>query len=586
MKIKNTDLLAEVLRDAGIADFFAVTGGAAVHIIDSLVTKGNMNAVFHHHEQAAALAADAYARLRNLGVCVVTTGPGVTNALTGLLCSWQDSVPTIFISGQARYSLTGLGASLRQVGTQQLEVIPIVQHLTKKAVMLKPGDSIQEVISELIEIAQSGRKGPVWLDIPLDLQIEEGDRLVSNPKVVKLEASRKPKMRQINTILKDLNQARRPLILLGRGITGVKQADFNKAIKFLGIPCLRTWGFLDSNLVIPKSLDFGVVGVSGQRGANKIISESDFVLSLGARLGQAVVGPIIQEFAPKAKLHIIDIDLNELDRVKVELPQAITHNGDAGKFLMSLEMKSRSKIFSEEWINYCSVLKSYNFEQTLNADKDAIDQYSLFKLLDKKIPSQSIIVIDGGGTIVYCSMQVLRLIPNRKIIIPSASAPMGTGIPQAIGAQMGSSDWSTIVVCGDGSLPFNMQEIQTIKTNKLPIKILIVNNNGYLSIQSTQDQFLQGRHLGSSEQGGLEIPNFKNIVDAFGLVYSESRTYSSLDEKLSLFLKTEGSAVLEVFIKQGQQIYPRTGFIMGPNKKFSPLPLSDMHPKMEIPSFK
>ena len=169
--MKTTDVLAEVLYEAGIRHFFAVTGGAVVHIIDSLIQRTEIKPIFHHHEQAAALAADAYARLGNLGVCVVTTGPGVTNTITGLLCSCQDSVPTIFISGQARYELTGLNSNVRQVGTQHLEVVPLVQNITKKAVMLRPGDNIRDVLTNLIDIAQSGRKGPVWLDIPLDLQI-------------------------------------------------------------------------------------------------------------------------------------------------------------------------------------------------------------------------------------------------------------------------------------------------------------------------------------------------------------------------------------------------------------------------------
>jgi acetolactate synthase-1/2/3 large subunit len=583
--MKNTDILAEVLHKAGIRNFFAVTGGAAVHIIDSLVQHTDMDAIFHHHEQAAALAADAYARLGNLGLCVVTTGPGVTNAITGLLCSWQDSVPTIFISGQARYGLTGLNSKVRQVGTQHLEVVPLVQSMTKKALMLQPGDNIREVLTNLIEIAQSGRKGPVWLDIPLDLQIAESE-IDTNSFLSTGKESLETGLRTNQAELcADWVSANRPVLLLGRGLAGLNQQEFSNALESLDVPCLRTWGFLDTNLIIPKDLDCGVVGVSGQRGANKLISESDLVVSLGARWGQAVVGPLIDEFAPKAKIHIVDIDKYEIDRVLTALPHARSHCTDAGLFLKIVMKEINDRGIESEWKNYCRSLKTYNFEQSNDATDSQIDQYTLFRMLDEKIGSESSIIIDGGGTIVYCSMQIINLRQGRRVMIPSASAPMGTGIPHAIGAQVSFPERQTIMVTGDGSFPFNIQELQTLVTNNLPIKILIINNQGYLSIQGTQDQFLEGRHLGSAKEGGLDIPNFKKISKAFGIRYLNVTRIKKLDGKISTLLKADGPCILEVFTKEGQEIYPRTGFIKGIDGKFKPQPLSAMYPDLEIPDF-
>lgn len=583
--MKNTDILAEVLHEAGIRHFFAVTGGAAVHIIDSLIQHTDMKAIFHHHEQAAALAADAYARLSNLGVCVVTTGPGVTNTITGLLCSWQDSVPTIFISGQARYGLTGLNSNVRQVGTQHLEVVPLVQNMTKKAVMLKPGDNIREVLTKLIEIAQSGRKGPVWLDIPLDLQIAESE--VEINKLLKtgnesLESGLRTHQAELFT---DWASANRPVLLLGRGLLGLPQQEFVDALESLGVPCLRTWGFFDTNLIIPKELDYGVVGVSGQRGANKLISESDLVISLGVRWGQAVVGPLIEEFAPRAKHHIVDIDGHEIDRVLTALPDARSHCTDARLFLKIVMKEINNQGVAPKWINYCRSLKPYNFEQGTGTTDRQIDQYSLFRMLDEKIGSESSIIVDGGGTIVYCSMQVINLRQDRKVIIPSASAPMGTGIPHAIGAQVSFPNWQTIMVTGDGSFPFNIQELQTLVTNNLPIKILVINNQGYLSIQGTQDQFLEGRHFGSAKEGGLDIPSFEKISKAFGIRYLKVTKSKKLDGKISTLLQVDGPCVLEVFTKEGQEIYPRSGFTKGKDGKFKPQPLSAMYPDLEIPNF-
>lgn len=583
--MKNTDILAEVLHEAGIRHFFAVTGGAAVHIIDSLVQHTNMKAIFHHHEQAAALAADAYARLGNLGVCIVTTGPGVTNTITGLLCSWQDSVPTIFISGQARYGLTGLNSKVRQVGTQHLEVVPLVQSMTKKAVMLQPEDNIRKVLTDLIEIAQSGRKGPVWLDIPLDLQIAESEVEINNLLNTGKESLKNELRTHQTELFTDWASANRPVLLLGRGLAGLNQQEFSDVLESLDIPCLRTWGFFDTNLIIPKELDYGVVGVSGQRGANKLISESDLVVSLGARWGQAVVGPLIEEFAPRAKHHIVDIDKYEIDRVLTALPGTRSHCTDARLFLKIVMKEIKNKGIEPKWINYCRSLKQYNFEQNTGTTGSQIDQYSLFRMLDERIGSKSSIIVDGGGTIVYCSMQVINLRQDRRVLIPSASAPMGTGIPHAIGAQVSFPTWQTVMVTGDGSFPFNIQELQTLVTNNLPIKILVLNNQGYLSIQGTQDQFLEGRHFGSAKEGGLDIPNFKKISRAFGIRYLNVTKNKKLDSKISTLLKADGPCVLEVFIKEGQEIYPRTGFIKGKDGKFKPRPLSAMYPDLEIPDF-
>lgn len=583
--MKNSDALAETLKLAGINNFFSVTGGAAVHIIDSLVQKAGMKATFHHHEQAAALAADSYARMHNLGLCVVTTGPGVTNALTGLLCSWQDSVPTIYISGQARHALTGLGSKVRQVGTQHLEVIPIVQNMTKKAVMLQPGDNIQEVVSELIEIAQSGRKGPVWLDIPLDLQLEEfKSRLGSSREFAPVNSPiRTSKYSRIG--VNEIGEAKRPVLLLGRGLAGISQDKLSKYLETLQVPCVRTWGFHDTNLMIPAKLDFGLVGVSGQRGANKLVSESDLVISLGVRWGQAVVGPLISEFAPNAKIHIIDLDEEEISRIKMSLPDVITHHCSSGTFLECLGEKEKSLPQNSNWMSYCYELKKYNLRPTPDSKSRKIDQYELFQILDEKIGANNTIVIDGGGTVVYCSMQTLSLIKDRRIVIPSASAPMGTGIPHAIGAQVAMPNWGTVLICGDGSFPFNVQELQTIVTNGLPIKMIIVNNNGYLSIQGTQDQFLEGRHLGSSGVGGLEIPNFREISKAFRIKYFESIDIEGLGNQIDVLLEEPNSAILEVFIRDNQEISPRTGFFRTPEGRFAPQPLSKMYPEIEMPSF-
>ena len=583
--MKNSDTLAKVLSQAGLKDFFAVTGGAAINIIDSLITTGGMSPYFHHHEQAAALAADAYARINGLGLCVVTTGPGVTNALTGLLCSWQDSVPCIYISGQARLSQTALGSKVRQVGTQHLEVLPVVTNLTKKAYMLDEKDNIEEVLLELIFIATSGKKGPVWLDIPLDVQLKSKNSSTVMDLNLNKIPTKNDSLLARNKIMEGLKHASRPIFIFGRGLTGFEQKDFDSIIEKINIPILRTWGFLDTNLAIPEHNYSGVVGVSGQRGANFMVSQADFIVSIGVRWGQAVVGPIIESFAPNAKVIVVDIDENELKQLtKHQNFDLICCN--ALTLLNSfLENKDFNFTADKQWDKYCNEIKSYNHEQITQKPAELIDQYQIINLIQELVSKPTTFVIDGGGTIVYCSMQILNTSEYMHILIPSASCPMGTGLPQSIGSQIAKRNDLVITIIGDGSFAFNLQELQTIKTHKLPIKIIVLNHDGYLSIKDTQRKFQNGRYFGSDKKGGLELPNIAKIAKAFGIKYRKIHRFSAAEIKLSQALSSNVPEIIEVVVDNSQVIYPAIAFEKDLNGVNNPQPLSRMHPRMELPLY-
>jgi acetolactate synthase-1/2/3 large subunit len=583
--MKNCDVLAKVLSQAGLQDFFAVTGGAAINIIDSLITTGGMTPYFHHHEQAAALAADAYARSKGLGLCVVTTGPGVTNALTGLLCSWQDSVPCIYISGQARSSQTALGSKVRQVGTQHMEVLPVVTNLTKKAYMLNEKDNIEEVLLDLISIATSGKKGPVWLDIPLDVQLKS-----RNPSAV---VDLNPNKRSIdndsllakNEILKGLKYAVRPIFIFGRGLAGFEQKNFESIIKKINIPILRTWGFLDTNLIIPEQNYFGVIGVSGQRGANFIVSQADYVISIGVRWGQAVVGPKIESFAPNAKVIVVDIDENELKQLTEHQNFELICCNALTLLGAILDQKAFDFAADKKWHEYCSEIKLYNYEQITQKRIDLVDQYQIINLIQQLVSKPTTFVIDGGGTIVYCSMQILNTSKDIHILIPSASCPMGTGLPQSIGSQIAKRSDLVITIIGDGSFAFNLQELQTIKTHKLPIKIVVLNNGGYLSIKDTQKKFQDGRFFGSDKSGGLELPSIAKIARAFGIKYRRINRFSAAKIRLSKALSTNVPEIIEVVVDDNQAIYPTLAFEKHVSGVNNPQPLSRMHPRVELPLY-
>ena len=582
--MKTTDHIAQVLHQNGLRHFFAVTGGAAVHVIDSLIENAAIQATFHHHEQAAALAAEGYARLTGFGLCVVTTGPGVTNALTGLLCAWQDSTPCLFISGQARYENTSLGRNVRQVGTQHLEVLPVVSSMTKKAILLNASDNPIDVVNELISIAKSGRPGPVWLDIPLDVQLKNTKWLPSTSKnSVPSTTTGRLGAVKVQLISEKIRNAKRPIVLIGRGSASTPNRSLTDFFDKYHIPIIRTWGGLTVDIESARH-DFGRIGVSGQRGANLIAGSADLMIVLGARLGQAVVGPAVEWLAQEGELIVVDIDHNELEILNAR--REITAINSTVEEFLNL-MNSMSNEIAEtphEWLEYCMKVSEWNHEQfQTSADTSGINQYELVRHINSLNHRISCVVIDGGGTIVYTAMQALSSRKGMEIIIPSSSAPMGTGLPHAIGASRALNNEPIIVLCGDGSFPFNVQELETIKHHNLNINILIVNNGGYLSIQETQNQFLESRHHGSSLSGELSLPEIQSIATAYAVKYLHCIKRDLLESTLFEAIKYSGPCVVEIVIQPGQQIFPRQGFAEQSDGTFKARPLTDMDPHVETP---
>jgi len=580
VEYKVTDVLALLLHHAGIENFFAVTGGAAVHIIDSLTYTGGLEPIFHHHEQAAAMAADAYARVKGFGVCVVTTGPGVTNALTGLLCAWQDSTPMIFISGQARLNKTSRGRSLRQVGTQHLEVLPLVSPLTKAAVMLRNPNDLIETVKELITLAKSGRPGPVWLDIPLDIQLSQVECARSELRFPEFNWNGSVKIPKIDygLLRNRIRSSTRPVLVLGRGTNKVSTAKLTKFIADFELPVVRTWGGMRTRL--PESQEeFGRIGVSGQRGANLILGQSDLAIFLGVRLGQAVVGPSVEHLVPSGELLVVDIDSEELDFLMSQC--AVTAlNVDVNHFLSGVLTDSVIGTASRtSWLKYCRQASSWNHETRLYEKEDPKpDIYEVIRELDLLMPAEDFIIVDGGGTVVYASMQTLSVRVGLNTVIPSGSAPMGTGIPQGIGVAKAVAGSQVVVLCGDGSFQFNVQELQTIVQEQLNMKILVFNNDGYVSIRGTQEQFLGSRFLGSAREGKLTIPSIEAVTKAYGLNFTSISNRNDLCLNMKHFLSSEGPGICEIAIRPDQQISPRQGFALQTDGKYVAEPLTRMAP--------
>lgn len=586
--MKVVHAIAQFLQAAGFSSHFAVTGGAAVHIIDSLEKVG-LKAHFTHHEQAAALAADAAARLTGFGLCVTTTGPGVTNALTGLLCSWQDSTPTVFISGQSRTSNLAKGFAVRQSGTQHLEIAPIVMPMVKGFIQISDPKLALQQVAELLSISKSGRPGPVWIDIPLDIQLMEisdnevvSDILASLPdsKPREQEFDRSGVINLIKEFSESLSLAKRPVLILGRGASGLSNEKVVRLIDKLGIPLVTTWGIAFGDAELHPHWR-GRIGVSGMRGANKLIMSSDCILSIGARWGQSTVGTDLSQFAPQADIFVVDVDEEEIRLLESrrELKSVVASSCNLVESLLASKEQFSS---NPKWVS--STLKyspyvSTEYSSNIGHSGKYLDTYRALSLIQDQInshwPIKTNFVIDGGGTIVYCSLQQLMPKFGNSLILAAAAAPMGTGLPHSLGTWVATAQ-RTICFVGDGSLMFNIQELQTLKTNGADVKVVVLSNHGYRSIRSTQDQFLGGLHLGADSGGGLDIPQIESVAASYSIPYSRFQNESELTVWAAS--ARSGLEIVELMVDPDQELHPRVAFRATKEGTYKAAPLDDMDP--------
>ncbi len=588
--MKLTDYVVKLLKDNGVNHVFGLTGGAAVHLFDSADRLSGMTPVFNHHEQAGAMAAEAYAKVRNgLGACFVTTGPGVTNALTGLCIAWQDSVPCVFISGQTRVEHTSRGKPVRQVGTQHLEVVPIVQSMTKYAVMVPDAGSIRYHLEKAVHLARTGRPGPVWIDLPLNLQWAnvEPDALRRFDPAELPPAPEDPTLGQkVEQCLALLNVAKRPLVLVGYGVRlAHAEAEFLQFLDAYQVPFLTTWGAADL-CDTDDPLYVGRPGIAGQRGANLAIQNCDLLIAIGSHLSIPITGTLFQAFAREAKRVVVNIDQQQLDfeTVRVDLPIRC----DAGRFLVEMVKRAPSRHSQDipTWRGKCQRYAGYNqVPADWYSQKVSVNQYVFVDELSKSLETDDVVVVDGGGTNVYISFQALRLKKGQRVIMPTATAPMGSGLPEAIGACFAKGGGRTICLCGDGSFQLNVQELQTVFHHKLPIKLFIFNNDGYVSIRGTQAEFLEGNFAGSTAKGGMSLPDVCAVAAAYKLPTYRIERHDQIGETLKTILKSSGPAVCEVMISPDQKVVPTQGFYRLPDGTFRPRPLEDMAPLLDRKEF-
>lgn len=588
--IRVADYIAKFLAEHNdtAKTIFLVSGGGNMHMIDGIGKNPALKYVCNHHEQACAIAAEGFARVSNkIGIAVVTTGPGGTNTITGVMGAWTDSIPMLIISGQVKFVTTIASQpelKLRQIGDQEINIVDIVKPITKYAVTVTDKNAIRAHLEEAVYLAKHGRPGPVWIDVPLDIQ----GAMVEEDELIEFTFPKEPIYDcQITAVIDALKNAKRPVIIAGNGITlsnGVE--TFRELATTLNIPVISTFARYD----IVKDDDpfyFGRSGSLGHRAGNFVVQNSDLIIAIGARLNIRVVSYNWEFFAREAKKIVVDIDPNELKKHTLEID--IPVESDAKVFCSEmLQAITVSKLPSyDEWIERCVGYR--NAFPTITPERqaitDVVDSYNFYDVFSD-ISRDNDIFVFGNGTACVASYQSLRLRKNQKVVVNSGCASMGYDVPAAIGACYANDQGDVICVTGDGSLQMNIQEFQTIIHNQLPIKLFILNNDGYISIRNTQGGFFKGHYVGSTHESGVSCPDTIKIAQAYGFTTYKIENQNNLANEISKVLAMKGPVVCEVMLSPTEKMEPKLSSEAKPDGRMISKPLEDMFPFLDRETFK
>jgi len=576
--MKVSDYVISVIKELGIKHVFILQGGGAMHLIDSL-GKSDIKAITVLHEQAGAIAAQAYAMYTNeLAVEIVTSGPGGTNAITGCASAWAESIPVLFISGQAKRETLIRNSGLRQSGSQEVNILAMVKSITKfSAQILEPQDIVYN-IQKAITIAISGRPGPVWLDIPVDVQ---GSDITTAETFTPVNCYYEPKQihmaDNVNKTLQLLEDSQRPIILAGYGIqASAAEEEFTKLVKILGIPVLTTWKAIGL-MTEDDPLYIGRPGKIGQRGANFAQQNADLIICIGARLDMEQIAFNPQHFAFKAKKVIVEIDHAEMNKLEMDIDVRIIRY--AGEFISAILPQSHP-IHRPKWLKRCQdwkvkypvSLPEYRYGELLH-----INLYSFMEDLSDISPSDSVLVPGSSGQGVEVFMQGWKVKDGQKFVFAPGLGAMGFDIPLALGASVASGK-QVICITGDGGFQLNIQDLETIHRLNLPIKFFVLSNGGYGSIMSMQRNYFEGRYVGSNKESGLTFPDFAKIAEAYQFTFYKIMTNLKIKETLKKIIETPGPVICEVVCHPMQQQQPRVSSVINPDGSIESRPMEDLFP--------
>lgn len=576
------DLIAKYIYDMGVKDVFMVSGGGLMYLTDGLACHKDLNVVCCHHEQAVAMAVTAYAKYEGFGCGYVTTGCGGTNAITGVLNAWQDSTPCLFVSGQCKRKETVRNTELplRQLGVQEADIVTIVSSITKYAEMVNRPEDILYHLEKAEYMARSGRPGPVWLDIPLDVQSAE-IRLEKLRHFDKTEIYHKEKREiteeEVLYITQKLYLAQRPVIIAGQGVRLAGMTDqFRKFVHKYQIPVVCSRMGVD---VMPTedSLNIGRIGNKGTRAANFAVQNADFILALGSRLSVSSTGQEYEYFAREADIVVVDIDRYEHLKGTVKIDRVV--NGDLRELLRNDRIYLKDKHYAD-WAKQCLKWKN-QYPVCLPAYydyQDGIDLYVFMNELSKCLKEDSVVVTDAGSA-VYVPAQAIKTTNARQRYITSgAQAEMGFTLPAAVGVCVAREKGEVIGITGDGSLQMNIQELQTLVGYHLPVKLFVWNNDGYLSIRATQNKFFDGRFIGTDKTSGVTFPNLEKIADAYGIQYKRVADAGKLRDEIDEVLGIEAPVIIEVMCRREQEIIPTVSSKTDEAGRLVSAPIEDMYP--------
>jgi acetolactate synthase-1/2/3 large subunit len=580
MSIKVSDYIFDFLSKKGLDTIFSVSGGAAAHLLNT-VTNTDFTHICNYHEQACAMAAEGYARIANKpAIVLVTNGPGSSNTITGVLGAYQDSIPMIIISGQVpvNQSLGSLeDINLRQLGVQECDIISMVKPITKYATQVTKPEDIKYTLQRAYQEATSGRQGPVWIDVPLDVQSAEIDpdniAFYINPTNPLYNNY------SVEEIIRHLNRSKKPVIVTGNGIHLSQSEElFNELKDKLQIPVVSTWTSKDL-MSQNDPLYVGNFGLLGERAANFAIQNADFLLVLGSRLSIPNVGYQSHLFSPNSFKVVVDIDENELNKPTVNIDYKI--NDDLYIFLNKLnnELLMKEVPNWNEWVKKTQTWKyKYPvFQPEYKYNTDRINSFYFMEVLSEKLTDNNIVVTDMG-TSYTCTMQSLQMNGKSRLFTSSACCSMGFGLPGAIGAYYASPFKDIILIAGDGGLQMNLQELQTIAHHQLPIKIFVLNNNGYLAISLMQDNLFKGNYIGSNRQSGVSAPDFIRIADAYGFRRFRFNNNEDLENRIDDVMKCQGPILVEIMMTENQLLVPRVQSSKDANGKIISNSLENMFP--------
>jgi acetolactate synthase I/II/III large subunit len=586
--MKLSDYVIQFVADQGVKHVFMLPGGGAMHLNESLGRRSDIQFVCSLHEQAAAIAAEAYSKVSNeLAVAMVTTGPGGTNAVTGVASAWLDSMPCLFLSGQVKRDDLKRDSGVRILGVQEIGIVEIVRSITKYAVTVDDPTTIRYHLEKAVHLARSGRRGPVWIDLPLDVQaaqIEPDELSGYSPPEEVPDVDLDVRVREVLGLL---GSARRPVILAGSGIRAAGAVgDFRDLLNLLSIPVLTTWLAID---LIPDAhpLNFGRPGSIAPRGANFTLQNSDLLIVIGSRLDMAMTGYSHDNFARHAAKVMVDIDETEIRKMRTEIRVPIV--ADARAFLREFRRQVHGATLPvyDGWLEHCRRWKERYpvIQPEYRETPDGVSTYCLSEAIAAELEPGDIIASGSSGVGVELFLLAFRAKEDQRVLHSRGLGAMGFGLPASIGACLAANGRRTVCVDGDGSFQMNVQELETLRRLALPIKVFVINNAGFASIRASQENYFH--HLvAADETSGLSLPNIRAVAAAYGVDTALIADQRDLRTQVRTVLSTPGPVVCEVVAPPDEVRAPRVSSVQRQDGGMVSRPLEDLWPFLNRDEFR